>query len=332
MALARRVCVATALAIASVSATARAEYAVIDLGALINTATGTNASVRGINAAAQVAITNAPDALAYHAYQYSAGASLDLGTLGGNAAFALAINNAGQVAGRSVTTAGTVHAFIWTPGGVGGIRTPLAINNQDQIVGYSANLDGSDRAFLYKDAAMTDLGTLGGRYSYALAINGSNQIAGGSYTDDADSIYHAFLSDGTTMTDLNSKVTSKAANWILNEAKGINDSGVIIGTGALSGQSHAFMLRPLAPGDATADGAVDFNDLVALAQNYNTSGSVDWEHGDFTGDGNVDFNELLLLPQKYNTTQFQSDVQAAFAAVPEPSAFSALTIASLLAI
>src|SRR5258706_610735 len=148
MALARRVCVATALAIASVTATARAEYAVIDLGALINTATGTNASVRGINAAAQVAITNTPDALAYRAYQYSAGASLDLGTLGGSAAFA------------------------------------LAINNHDQIVGYSANLDGYDRAFLYKDAAMIDLGTLGGHYSYALAINANNQIAGGSYTDD----------------------------------------------------------------------------------------------------------------------------------------------------
>jgi probable HAF family extracellular repeat protein len=442
MALARRVSVSTALAIASIASyTARAEYAVIDLGALINTATGTNASVRGINAAAQVAITNAPDALAYHAYQYSAGASLDLGTLGGSAAFALAINNAGQVAGRSITTAGIVHAFVWTPGGVGGIptnpqmkdltpaggpseatainttgqltgymtvpaqgqqvtqrafryssgtitqlplptgnydssfaygindngkvvgevyknasgaghaflyngatsaelgdlgggsSTPLAINNQDQIVGYSANLDGYDRAFLYNDAAMTDLGTLGGHYSYALAINGNNQIAGGSYTDDADSIYHAFLSDGTIMTDLNTQVTSKAADWVLNEAKGINDSGVIVGTGTLSGQRHAFMLRPLAPGDATADGSVDFNDLVALAQNYNTdSGSADWEHGDFTGDGNVDFNDLVLIAQNYNTTQFQSDIQVAFAPVPEPSACCTLALATLLAV
>jgi hypothetical protein len=56
-------------------------------------------------------------------------------------------------------------------------------------------------------------------------------------------------------------------------------------------------------GDATLDKAVDFNDLVALAQHYNsTSGNETWSTGDYNYDGNVDFNDLVLLAQNYNTT------------------------------
>jgi hypothetical protein len=54
-------------------------------------------------------------------------------------------------------------------------------------------------------------------------------------------------------------------------------------------------------GDANLDGRVDFTDLVAMAQNYNTlTGQAVWSAGDFTYDGNVDFNDLVLLAQNYN--------------------------------
>jgi len=57
--------------------------------------------------------------------------------------------------------------------------------------------------------------------------------------------------------------------------------------------------------DATLDGIVDFNDLVHLAQNYNTTVSTVtdswWYNGDFTYDGIVDFNDLVKLAQNYNT-------------------------------
>lgn len=55
-------------------------------------------------------------------------------------------------------------------------------------------------------------------------------------------------------------------------------------------------------GDANRDRKVDFNDLVPLAQNYNTTGGKTWAEGDFTGDGSVDFNDLVLLAQRYNTS------------------------------
>jgi hypothetical protein len=41
--------------------------------------------------------------------------------------------------------------------------------------------------------------------------------------------------------------------------------------------------------------------LVALAQNYNLPGK-DWSQGDFDGDGAVGFSDLVALAQNYNTT------------------------------
>jgi hypothetical protein len=53
-------------------------------------------------------------------------------------------------------------------------------------------------------------------------------------------------------------------------------------------------------GDVNRDRSVDFNDLVILAQNYNTSGQT-YGQGDLTGDGSVDFNDLVLIAQSYNS-------------------------------
>jgi uncharacterized membrane protein len=128
---------------------------------------------------------------------------------------------------------------------------------------------------VYQGGSITDLGTLGGHYSYSNSINDSDQVVGGSFIDGGDSTFHAFVSDGVNMTDLNTKVTSKAVNWVLNEAKGINDSGVIVGTGSITGEKNGFMLMPLMTGDANADGEVSFADLVTVAQNYGSTGN-DW--------------------------------------------------------
>jgi autotransporter-associated beta strand protein len=96
----------------------------------------------------------------------------------------------------------------------------------------------------------------------------------------------------------------------------------------------AVVARYTLAGDATLDGSVDFNDLVKLAQNYNTTVSAGseswWNHGDFTYDGITDFNDLVKLAQNYNTAlptepvpgasaAFEADLARAFASVPEPS-------------
>jgi hypothetical protein len=95
------------------------------------------------------------------------------------------------------------------------------------------------------------------------------------------------------------------------------------------------LVRFTLAGDANLDGAVDFQDLVRLAQNYNTptpaGDSSGWARSDFTGDGMTDFNDLVKLAQNYNASlpsaplpgasaSFKADVARAFAAAPEPSA------------
>ena len=100
------------------------------------------------------------------------------------------------------------------------------------------------------------------------------------------------------------------------------------------------------PGDANADGSVDFTDLVALAQNYGASESLmRWNRGDFNYDDNVNFADLVALAQNYGTSgvlaapvdlseQFGSAFAAEWAAaqvaagVPEPAT---ITICALSA-
>jgi autotransporter-associated beta strand protein len=98
-------------------------------------------------------------------------------------------------------------------------------------------------------------------------------------------------------------------------------------------------------GDATLDGSVDFNDLVKLAQNYNTTVSASteswWNKGDFTYDGITDFNDLVKLAQNYNTAlptepiagasaAFEADLARAFGnSVPEPGTLSSRGIGGI---
>ncbi len=80
----------------------------------------------------------------------------DLGTLGGSFSQATSINQLGQVTGTAETSAGAMHAFLWTLAG-----------------------------------GMQDLGTLGGTWSQARALNALGQVTGnaGTTTD----AWHAFL-------------------------------------------------------------------------------------------------------------------------------------------
>ena len=53
------------------------------------------------------------------------------------------------------------------------------------------------------------------------------------------------------------------------------------------------------PGDANADGTVDFKDLVILASHYGQPSGATFAQGDFNGDGKVDFADLVILAQYY---------------------------------
>ncbi|HQY87413.1 MAG TPA: dockerin type I domain-containing protein [Tepidisphaeraceae bacterium] len=83
------------------------------------------------------------------------------------------------------------------------------------------------------------------------------------------------------------------------------------------------------PGDASGDGAVDFTDLLLVAQHYDQNSpepATAYAFGDFDIDGVVNFSDLLLLAQHYNEptdlsgldARFRHDFEFALSAVPEP--------------
>ena len=62
------------------------------------------------------------------------------------------------------------------------------------------------------------------------------------------------------------------------------------------------------PGDAKRDQTVGFDDLIVLAQNYDTTGKT-FSQGNFNydTDGAVNFDDLLILAQSYGLSLFAAD-------------------------
>jgi uncharacterized membrane protein len=169
----------------------------------------------------------------------------DLGTLGGNDAQALFVNDRGQVVGVSYTNTvanpstgfPTQDPFfsedgkmtdIGTLGGVNGY--PAWINNRGEVVGVS-NLAGFNSAgqpiqhgfFWDMKVGLKDIGSLGGTLSYLNSINDCGEAAGAS-TLAGDHVYHALIWKDGNITDLGVP-PGKEGSYALR----INASGQIVG-------------------------------------------------------------------------------------------------------
>ena len=177
-----------------------------------------------------------------HAFLWDGATTIDLGTLGGNASSADAINDAGVIAGYSYLENGTAHATLWSGGSISDLGTlggknsgAKGINNAGQVVGWSFTSGNSTiHATLWDGASTIDLGTLGGALgpsSVARDINNLGQAVGYSYTGDSNPAQHATLWNGTAIVDLNSFLTEGEVSegWVLDLANGINDNGWIVG-------------------------------------------------------------------------------------------------------
>lgn len=191
---------------------------------------------------------------------------VDLGTLGGRESIAYAINDAGEVVGSALTTAGVKHAVRWTAGAprdlgtLGGADSvAYAINAAGHVVGSARTANGQTHAFLWTSRGMQDLGTLGGgSESEAYGINKTGEVVGMAVT--ASGARHAFLySPGATaLVDLNSRIDIPyGEKWELLEARGINDAGWIVGTALHNGVQRAFVLHPKGSREWLPGGGVD---------------------------------------------------------------------------
>ena len=93
------------------------------------------------------------------------------------------------------------------------------VNNANQVVGSYTQASGDVRAFLHTGGMNIDLGTLGGRYTNALAINDAGVITGFSAFQPATMApSHAFRYDAGTMTDLGTLGGSSSIGAAINNA------------------------------------------------------------------------------------------------------------------
>ena len=268
---------------AAAGAWAAPSYTVIDLGVPDGAADPSTVQALGLNSLGEVTGQYARSDGNQHAFLYSHGVMLDLGTLlEGTTSVGIAVNDSSQVTGSSRVSASSsderafLHngVFMQDLGTLGGpISQGRGINASGEVTGEAAldatvrhafrfngtfmedlgvlggstSVAGPMHAFLHDGVQMHDLGTLGGFTSEGRGINATGQVTGFSFT--VGGVQHAFFHDGVAMIDLGTLGGAKSFG------NSINDDGLVVGTSDVdqTALTHAFLY----------DGTMhDLNDLL----------------------------------------------------------------------
>ena len=215
---------------------------------------------------------------------------IDLGKPSGMMGQAVALNDRGQIVGRTWNQQGVNYAFIWQDGvmrdlgTLGGMTFPTDINERGQVVGRSS-VGGWWYPFLWSDGVMTSLhpDERSQNPSVAPRVNDAGQVVwtGHSFVYPSTGIAHAFLWSNGVVTDLVADRVSAVA--------GVNERGEIAGN-TLGGGS-AFVWRngtlqflPSLGGVASATAINNRGQVAgtAITTSSTIAHAVLWDHGEIT--------------------------------------------------
>lgn len=219
---------ATAAAVTKAIASAVTTYSVVNLDPVQSSLDPI------INANNQVAFTGQRGGY-YRAGFFNGDTIRAIGPFSGTDSFALALNDAGQVAVDATDAGGIMTAYRWTETGglvpLGPLSATvetraMGINRSGLVTGFASRLppDEYSRAAVWGSSGVAqDLGTLGGLWSFGMAINSAGTVAGSSQL--ANGARHAFAwTAAGGMVDLGSMGGSGS------DARLINEAGQIAGT------------------------------------------------------------------------------------------------------
>lgn len=186
----------------------------------------------------------------------------DLGTLRGNATFALDVNERGQVTGNSRTAQGQLVAFLWERGrmtnlgflpGGNGFSRGYAVSNRGVVVGESDN--NRPRAFHWERGELSDVGTLpGGTTAVAHDVNNADRVVGAASNG---STTRPFMAErGTAPVDLGTLAGTSTSS---GRAWAVNDRGDVAGVSRNEDDtaSQATLWPKGQPGSAVNLGSMD---------------------------------------------------------------------------
>jgi uncharacterized membrane protein len=259
----------------------------------------------------------------------AAGALTDLGTLGGQRAFTVAVNERGEAAGYSDDPTNTNEiGFFWSPTGGrvpigsqnGGSRLIAGLNDRGEVVGITGAPAVTTAYYWSRGRGLVSLPRAGASESDVFDINNRSEMVGGLFRAGS---WRATLWRGlTTPIDLNSRLHRIPAGLVLERGAAINESGTIL---AYS-NAGLVMLRPGTRGtDAPVLGPVTgLPDMVTVGDAVSASlgfidnapgqvhtAAVDWGDScvsplplvsEASGTGNVGFQHTFCAPGLQDVT------------------------------